>query len=242
MKPRLSACLALAMLALGAFAVSSRIMAQEGQSSRNPAQKEGQPSAGDDKKQTSASSEEVDQALKAYEERMGRNLDQCRKEVDQMKKELHELIDLRVQMATSLAELRGKCQTPMEGGFASEGAPNQSSMMINEFAQLHNQIRNEVDQQRSQVAQLAAQLRALRNQGGQGGLQRLNQQGAIQGANGNQPGQGGPAGAGEPGYQPNRSQQRPGQGGAAGANEPGYPRNQNKQSDKGSNAGQPLNK
>lgn len=116
---------------------------------------------------------------------MDRNLDKCRQELDQMKKELHELIDLRISMAMSLAELRAR--NPMPGmAFGGLGTPTASyrqareggrgaqargeghadrSGLARELQQVHDQLRSEIDQQQNQIAQLASQLRGMKEHG-----------------------------------------------------------------------------
>jgi hypothetical protein len=87
---------------------------------------------------------------------------------------LHELIDLRIEMATSLAELRAR--GPMPGlGFGGPGSAEAARGrgegdvgLAHELQQIHNQLRSEVEQQQNQVAQLASQLRGMKRQGQQG--------------------------------------------------------------------------
>ena len=57
---------------------------------------------------------------------MDRNLEQCRKELDQMKKELHELIDMAINLAMSLYELPAKMHVHGQGAMA--GAPGSASV------------------------------------------------------------------------------------------------------------------
>jgi chorismate mutase len=200
MKMRLFVCIALAMMVAGALTLSSRLaLAQD-----DPAKGRGQQTDAD-RPRSEDPSTDADKALRAYDERMDRNLDKCRRDLDQMKKELHELIDLRVSMAMSVAELRARNATPGgpigrsgddEGATRSAGAGGQgrgaggvnASDMARELQQLHNQLRAEIEQQQNQVAQLASQLRALKGQGHQA---QPGQQAAS--ARPGQPGQGGQA-------------------------------------------------
>ncbi len=193
MSPRLCACLVVVAFVLGSLAsVSSKVLAQAGQPSQHQ-----QTSAPERNRPGSQFSQEIDKALQAYEQHMGGNVEECRKELDRMKKELHELIDLRIQMAISLAELRDKVQPqgpgpgipggfppgyyttrgytgvsggPSGGGGQAQRSPGENqrqgrtSTLASELLQLHNQLRNEVDQEKNQLAQLAGQLRALEQQ------------------------------------------------------------------------------
>jgi hypothetical protein len=162
MRLRLFACVALAMIVVGALAWSSTRALAQGQ----------KPEQG--KKQSGELSADIEKALKAYDERMGRNLDKSRQDLAQLKKELHELIDLRIEMATSLAELRAR--GPMPGmGFgrpggakAARGRGEGDEGLAHELQQIHNQLRSELEQQQNQVAQLASQLRGMKQQGQQG--------------------------------------------------------------------------
>ncbi len=234
MKPRLMAYVALASLAIGAAAVSSKMaLAQGGRGSQ------GQQSEQDRGGQAGQLSEQIDKALQAYQERMDKNLDQCRKELDQMKKELHELIDLRIDMALSLAELRAKAQMQSGGGFAvgpyasfrpvpegegyrsvAEGGRGgghrhgDAEGMTRELQQLHGQLRSEIDQQQREIAQLAAQLRGLQQQG------QLGQHPGP--GRGQEPGQGqgGPRGQREGRRGPQGQPGQPGQGGGQPGNRP----------------------
>jgi polyhydroxyalkanoate synthesis regulator phasin len=249
MKPRLVAYVALVSLAIGTAALSSRIaLAQGGQGSP------GQQSEQDRGKHGGQLSEQIDKALQAYEERMDRNLDQCRKELDQMKKELHDLIDLRINMALSVAELRAKSQ--MQGGgfgggpYASqrpvadgsgyrpvaEGSRGGGSMrgdgegLTRELQQIHNQLRSEIDQQQGQVTQLAAQLRGMQAQSKQ-----AEQSGQGQGQDrGQRRGQGQGQGAGQ--GQGQGQDQGQGQGGPRGPREG----RRGQQQQPGQQFGQPL--
>ncbi len=204
MKLRFFACVALALVVAGASALSSRMArAQAGRSGQGQ-------SSELDRGRSAAHSADVDKALQAYDQRMDRNLDRCRHELDEMKKELHDLVDLRLSMAISLAELRARHATPGMG-FSGTGAPDSSyrkaqegggqasqgrgetgedtAALMREIQQIHNQLRSEIDQQQNQVTQLAAQLRELKGQGHQG--QQPGQ--GRQAQQGQQPGQGQPS-------------------------------------------------
>ena len=206
MKGRLFACL---LLSSSVFVIPA-LAQQGGGGGGSPSQ--GQPSDDHRGRQGGQSTEDINSALQDYEQRMSRNLDQCRHELDQMKKELHELIDLRIKMAMSLAESRAKMQpqgtglaagrpggaygssrndpgSQSQGGATGHGA---SSALAGELQQLHNQLRSEVDQQQNQVAQLVGQLRSLQQRQSQGHEQQGNAQGQgqrEQSQGGNQGGQ-----------------------------------------------------
>jgi len=175
MKLRLFACVALAMVVTGASALSPRMaLAQRGPGSTGQQSDQDRGRSGDQ-------SADIDKALKAYEERMDRNLDKCRQEMDQMKKELHELIDMRINMAMSLAELRARNSMPGGSGVSmasyrqatqgsqgsqgrGEGGSDRSGL-ARELQQVHNQLRSEIDQQHNQIEQIASQLRGMKEQG-----------------------------------------------------------------------------
>jgi hypothetical protein len=174
MKPRLFACIAVSVVLVGAMALTTRIaLARGGQ--------EGQSSQKSDKDQEKPGelSSDIDKALKAYDERAEKGLDKCRQELEKMKKDLHELIDMRISMAVALAELRAKNSPggangpsgvayPQGGGESArkhqEGTAENSGLS-RELQQLHNQLRAEIDQQENQVAQIASQIRAMKDQG-----------------------------------------------------------------------------
>ena len=109
MKMRLFVCVALAMMVAGASALSSGLALAQGEQAKGRSQQ-----AERDGARSEDSSSSIDKALQAYDERMDRDLDKCRHDLEQMKKELHELIDLRLGMAMSVAELRAR--NSMQGG------------------------------------------------------------------------------------------------------------------------------
>jgi hypothetical protein len=175
MRLRLFACVAMATIVVGASASASRRALAQGE---RPGQ--GQQSE-QGKERSSEYALDIDRTLKSYDERMGRNLDRCRQDLDQMKKELHELIDLRLEMAMTLAELRARGPMPgtgiggpggaeasrREAREGSEGRGEANAGLAQELQQIHNQIRAEVEQQQNQVAQLVGQLRRMKERGQQ---------------------------------------------------------------------------
>jgi hypothetical protein len=175
MKPRLFACIAVSMLVVVASVLSAGMaLARGGPAGQDPKSEE-------DRGRSEGHFADVDKALRAFDERTHKNLEKCREELGQLKKDLHELIDMRISMALALAELRAKNPMPGEGEgvFAyrkdggqrlrerEDGSPDHSGL-AREFQQVHSQLRAEIEQQQNQVAQLAAQLRALKGQGEQG--------------------------------------------------------------------------
>jgi hypothetical protein len=179
MKPRLFACIAVSMLVLVASVLSAGMALARG----GPAGQEQK--SEQDRGRSEGHFADVDQALRAFDERTHKNLEKCREELGQMKKDLHELIDMRISMALALAELRDRNPMPVEGEgvFAyrkdggqrprerEDGGPDHSGL-ARELQQLHSQLRAEIEQQHNQVAQLAAQLRALKSQDQHAGAAR----------------------------------------------------------------------
>jgi chorismate mutase len=53
----------------------------------------------------------ADELIRAYIARIEKEVDQSRKEVDRLRAELHELIDIRSEIASAIAELRGELAT-----------------------------------------------------------------------------------------------------------------------------------
>ncbi len=144
---RLSACSALALLIVGTSFLSS-LRAQGAQPPKV------------------AQSDDVSQALAAYEER---KLEHCRKEIEEMKKELHELIDLRFKIATSLSDYRCKLETAASAGAAKHTEGDDAKQKHNEtqareLDQLHSQLQSEIDGQHKLIAQLGTQLQTLKQQ------------------------------------------------------------------------------
>jgi len=141
-----------------------------------------------------SSSRKLEKALHDYQDRSARDLEQTRKDLDRMRKELSELIDLRIDMAISAAELRAAVGTPgMSPGYPGApgimGAPTQFSpgypspgmgsagagseadrqhrraaALNQELRQVQDALRSEIQQTRSQTDQLVTQVRLLRAQ------------------------------------------------------------------------------
>jgi len=214
MKRRLLVCIALAVLVAGASTQSSRIVLAQDQTTKGQG-RQSEP----DRPRSEDLSTDVDKALRAYDERMDRDLDKCRQDLERMKKELHELIDLRLSMAMSMAELRARNSMPGGpmgrwpggdgGGARSAGAAGHgrgaggptAAETARELQQLHNQLRSEIEQQQNQVAQLASQLRAMKGQEHHGQPGQHAQSGQARGQESakdrRQPAKGGERGAGK---------------------------------------------
>jgi hypothetical protein len=129
------------------------------------------------------SAQKIDKTIQAYQSRSVQDLDQTRKDLDRMRKELRELIELRIDMAISAAELRADAvnQGYPRGNTSFAGYPgsaenqageksgrdrqNQEAAAMNqELRQVQELLRSEIQQARTQTDQLVAQLRELRAQ------------------------------------------------------------------------------
>jgi hypothetical protein len=113
-----------------------------------------------------ALSEDVSQALNSYEER---KLDHCHKELENAKKELHELLDLRLMMLSRLAEERLKLQMTIAGvpsGHVHEShcSAEHLSALAKELSQLHSALQTEIEAQHKQIAELGSQIHSLKEQ------------------------------------------------------------------------------
>ena len=132
------------------------------------------------------------QSYKSYRERSGKNVEQTRKEIDQMVRELSDLIAMRYRMAVALAGHRATQSGQGPGASASYPVPGQPGAsypgggggqarpdaqgsdedselagreaMGRELEQVQVQLRNEIDQARRQADQLAGQIRLFRQQ------------------------------------------------------------------------------
>jgi hypothetical protein len=62
-------------------------------------------------KPTGPVAKKADDLIQAYTARIEKEIDQSRKEVERLRSELHELIDVRYAMAEAIAELRGEMAT-----------------------------------------------------------------------------------------------------------------------------------
>ncbi len=135
----------------------------------------------------------VDKAIQAYQNRTNQELEDTRKGIDRMRKELSEATDSRIDMAIALAELRadsgvrsngpgvpgspralGSYPSPGGGpgpnpgandsGSDTERQQRRASVLNQELRQVAELLHNELQQERSQTDQLVSQLRALRAQ------------------------------------------------------------------------------
>ena len=101
---RLGWVLALSLTATG------RLMAQTG----------GNSAANDERpaKPTGPAAKKADELIRAYTARIEKEIEQGRKEVERLRTELHELIDVRDSMAEAIAALRGEMAT--KGTYSGE--------------------------------------------------------------------------------------------------------------------------
>jgi chorismate mutase len=67
-----------------------------------------EPAAPEPVKPTGPAAKKADELIQAYTSRIEKEIDQGRKEVDRLRAELHELIDVRYAMSDAIAELRGE--------------------------------------------------------------------------------------------------------------------------------------
>jgi hypothetical protein len=139
----------------------------------------------DGEKGPGAPSEGLERALKSfqeYREGTGKGVEQSRKEIDRLVRELTSLIEMRYQMAVALASHRAETQQEFgqpqpeapspgasPGQATEEGVVKESSIrrleaIARELEQVQNQVRNEIAQARGQAEMLAAQIRAVREQ------------------------------------------------------------------------------
>jgi hypothetical protein len=113
-----------------------------------------------------AHNEDVGQALKSYEER---KLDHCHKELENAKKELHELLELRLVMLTTLAEERLKLQlasagVPSAHSDAAHSCAEHYAALAKELSQLHSALQVEIAAEHKQIAELGSQIHSLKQQ------------------------------------------------------------------------------
>jgi hypothetical protein len=162
-------------LACGAFALAPAAAEDKGT-------KESQASSSRDREGEEGPEKRIDKAIEKYESRAEQDLEQTRKDVDGLKKELGELVDLQFAMSISLAELQAEMRAQAAvvegatGGNAdsdsgkSSGTADQERRRLRaveltrELRQVQENLRNVVQQKRNETDQLVAQLRNLRAQ------------------------------------------------------------------------------
>jgi len=122
----------------------------------------------------------IDKALQTYESRADQELDQTRKEIARLRKELGELSELQYDMVISLAELQAEMraqaaleaeaarsdESPGSGKSASDGDAGRQRLraleLTRELRQVQDSLRGVVQQKRNEVDQIVAQLRDAR--------------------------------------------------------------------------------
>ncbi len=100
MSPKLSRFGLVVALSLAA---GQSVMAQPGGNDNQNTPQENQPV-----KLTGPAAKKADDLIKAYSARIEKEIDQARKEIERLRAELHELIDVRSEMAATIAEVRGE--------------------------------------------------------------------------------------------------------------------------------------
>jgi hypothetical protein len=123
----------------------------------------------------------IDRAIQTYESRAESELEHTRKEIDRMRKELGEMMELQIEMAISLAELQAELRvaaatTNLEGGNDSSSSGSAASSaeqeqrrlcaleLTRELRAVLDNLRGLVAQKRNETDQLVIQLRNLRVQ------------------------------------------------------------------------------
>jgi hypothetical protein len=136
----------------------------------------------------------VDKAIESYEGRVDQDLEQARKDIDRLHKELSELGELQFTLAISLAELQAEMRAQSasdrgEGGgtaASSEGSDSEKKSssedqarhrlrtieLTRELRQVQENLRSLVQQRRNETDQFVAQLRNLRTQQRQAASER----------------------------------------------------------------------
>ena len=129
------------------------------------------------------SAQKIDKTIQAYQSRSVQDLEQTRKDLDRMRKELRELVEVRFDMAIAAAELRAETGSqgipgisgspagyPGSAGFQAAAPSGKDRQTQNaaatnqELRQVQELLRSEIQQARNQSDQLVAQLRELRAQ------------------------------------------------------------------------------
>jgi len=124
----------------------------------------------------------IDKAIAAYESRADQELDQIRKDVTRLRKELSELGDLQIDLTLSLAELQAEIRvlaTPRSAAGGDDSSPGSSATptsstqerqrlrcleLARELRQVQETLRTLVQQKRNETDQVIIQLRNLRTQ------------------------------------------------------------------------------
>jgi len=130
----------------------------------------------------------VDKAIESYEGRVDQDLEQTRKDIDRLHKELSELVELQFSLAISMAELQaemraqeaidrgeGKAADSSNSSDSSDSEKKSSTAdhgrrrqrtieLTRELRQVQENLRSLVQQKRNETDQFIAQLRNLRTQ------------------------------------------------------------------------------
>jgi len=117
----------------------------------------------------------IDKAIEVYDSRAEQELEQTRKDIDRLRKQLSELNDLRLDMVIAVAQLRADLASQAavsqeSGGDSADKDQDKERRRLRaielnrEYRQIQDLLRNEVQQAQSSTDQFVAQLRALRAQ------------------------------------------------------------------------------
>jgi hypothetical protein len=127
-------------------------------------------------------SKRIDKAIEDYESRSEQGLDQTRKEISRLRKELGELVELQFDLTLSLAEMRAEMRAPASDAGARAGnggkpgsgqAPSPEEQerkrlraleLDRELRAVQEGLRAVVQQKRAETDQLISQVRNLRAQ------------------------------------------------------------------------------
>ena len=118
-------------------------------------------------------SQKVDKTLQTYRQRLGQDQEHTRKDIERLRKELVELIELRYDMAISHAELPpadmalqsiqatgvGAAGAVTEGGQTDERQAARADALHRELLSVVQTLNSDVGQARNGIEQLASQLR-----------------------------------------------------------------------------------
>jgi HD superfamily phosphodiesterase len=182
-------------LTLGAFAPAHATASDKSDKS----DKEAQPKASQGREAGEEPEKRVDKAIQTYESRADQELEQTRKDIDRLQKELAELVELQFSMAVSLAELQAemRADAAVDNGAAGVGSYGNDSEkastadqarqrrrtveLTRELRQVQDNLRAVVQQKRNETDQFVAQMRVLRAQQRQAASEReRNKQAANQ--------------------------------------------------------------
>ncbi len=132
------------------------------------AQQKGSSEGGQKAQKRENGTSEVDQILKNFRKRQSQNVEQTRSEIDAIRKELIELIELRIDMELAKAQMQAESSNPYSGRFgvqrdggAQGSEDNNQEALARELLRVKENLSQELTRLENEASNLADQIRRM---------------------------------------------------------------------------------